>query len=115
MRKVISLAMGLLLLDTSVQIGRSVEMTWEFSVQVSASVQASPARITLTWPQDQYTLPSNYTVYRKAPGATSWGTGTVLPGTVTSNVDDSAVAGTPYEYQIVKVTSQYTGYGYLYA
>ena len=107
--------MCLLLFVATARKGSSVEMTWEFSVQVSARVQASPAQITLTWPQDQYLLPNSYTVYRKEPGASSWGTGTTLPGTATSFVDNNVVPGTPYEYQIVKTTSQYTGYGYLYS
>jgi len=107
--------MGLLLFAAAAQMVLGVEMTWEFSVQVSATVQASPGRITLNWPQDQYMLPNTYTVYRKAPSDTSWGTGTTLPGTATSYVDEKVIVGTPYEYQIVKVTSQYTGYGYLYS
>ncbi len=54
------------------------------------------------------------TRYRKAPEATSWGTGTTLPGTATNYLDNNVVAGTAYEYQVVKATSQYTGYGYIY-
>ena len=115
MRKAIGVAMGLLWFSVAPQMVRGVDMTWEFSVQVSASVQTSPARITLSWPQDQYMLPNSYTVYRKAPDDTSWGTGTTLPGTATSYVDDTVSVGTPYEYQIVKATSQYNGYGYLYS
>jgi hypothetical protein len=115
MRKAISVAMGLLLFLRAAQVVSAVEMTWEFSVQLSATVQAAPSRITLTWPQDEYMLPNSYTVYRKLPEATSWGTGTTLPGTSTSYVDANVVVGTAYEYQVVKSTSQYTGYGYLYA
>jgi len=94
---------------------RALEMTWEFSVQVSAAVQAAPPQITLSWPQDQYTTPSSYTIYRKSPSASSWGTGITLPGSATSHVDNTVTAGTAYEYQVVKVTSQYTGYGYVYS
>jgi hypothetical protein len=115
MRKVISLITCLLLLITAAHTSRAIEMTWEYSVQVSATVSASPAQISLSWPQDQYMVPNSYTLYRKAPGATSWGTGTTLSGTTTSYVDSSVSVGTAYEYQIVKSTSQYTGYGYLYA
>jgi hypothetical protein len=115
MGKAIRIAIGLLLFASVVQMGRAVEMTWEFSVQVSATVQVSPSRITLNWPQDQYMLPNSYTVYRKAPGDSDWGNGVNLPGTATSYADDSVVVGTPYEYQVVKTTSQYTGYGYLYS
>src|SRR5690242_208356 len=115
MRKSVSVGLGFLLCAAAPQLVFGVEMTWEFSVQVSATVQASPPGITLHWPQDQYMLPNSYTVYRKAPGDTTWGIGTILPGTATSYVDSKVTVGTPYEYQIVKVTSQYTGYGYLYS
>jgi hypothetical protein len=114
MRKAISVVSTLLfLLGLTVKVG-AVESTWEFSVQVSASVQETPALITLTWPQDTYMAPNSYTIYRKAPGATSWGTGTTLPGTSTSYTDSNVSVGTAYEYQVVKSTSLYTGYGYLY-
>ena len=115
MRRTDSVALGLLLCAAAPRMVLGIEMTWEFSVQVSAKVQSSPPSITLHWPQDQYMLPNSYTVYRKAPGDASWGTGTTLPGTATSYVDDKVMVGTPYEYQIVKITSQYTGYGYLYS
>ena len=114
MRKAISVAICLLSFLVAPVVLEAVEMTWEFSVQLSASVQASPGQITLKWPQDQYMLPNSYTVYRKAPAATDWGTGVTLPGTATSYVDTKVAVGTAYEYQVVKVTSQYTGYGYLY-
>jgi len=94
---------------------RAVEMTWEYSVQLSANVQVSPPQITLVWPQDQYVLPNSYTVYRKAPADSSWRQLTGLAGSATSYVDNNVVVGTAYEYQVVKSTSQYTGYGYLYS
>ncbi|HWQ91134.1 MAG TPA: fibronectin type III domain-containing protein, partial [Clostridia bacterium] len=115
MRKAISLVLSLLFFVAAAHTSRAIEMTWEYSVQVSAAIQASPAQITLNWPQDQYTQPSSYTVYRKGPGDASWGSGTSLPGTTTSYVDKNVTVGTAYEYQVVKVTSQYTGYGYVYS
>src|SRR5260221_13877525 len=115
MRQAIRLAMGLLLFLAAAQLVSAVEMTWEFSVQVSAIVQAAPGQITLSWPQDQYMLPNSYTAFRKAPDANSWGTGTTLPGSATSYDDNNEVVGVAYEYQVVKTTSQYTGDGYLYA
>src|SRR6185436_12064130 len=87
----------------------------EYAVQVSASAQSSPAQITLSWPQDTQTTPSSYVVYRKSPNATSWGTGTTLSGSATSYLDSSVTVGSTYEYQVVKNTSSYTGYGYIYA
>ena len=96
-------------------LARAIEATWEYSVQVSATVQTSPPRINLSWPQDSVVIPNNYTVYRKPINGTSWGTGTVLPGTTTNFVDNAVSVGSAYEYQIIKNTSLYTGYGYIYA
>ncbi|MDB6020700.1 MAG: hypothetical protein JWQ04_557, partial [Pedosphaera sp.] len=98
-----------------IQFAHAVEATWEYSVQVSATVQVSPPQITLSWPQDTVGTPNSYTVYRKTIDGTSWGTGTVLSGATTTFVDKSVSAGAAYEYQIIKNTSQYTGYGYIYA
>jgi len=107
--------LGTLLLLSAVQLGRAVEPTWEYSVQVSATVQTSPPQITFVWPQDTLGVPNSYTVYRKAPGETAWGAGTTLAGSVTSYVDANVTTGSAFEYQIVKAASTYTGYGYIYA
>ncbi len=93
----------------------AVDDTWDYSVQVSATVQNSPAAITLAWPQDSNGTPSGYAVSRKAPGATTWGTAVNLPGSATSYTDTSVSAGTAYEYRIVKSAGGYTGYGYIQA
>ena len=37
---------------------RAVEATWDYAVQVTASVQTSPASITLNWTQDTTATPS---------------------------------------------------------
>jgi len=115
MRKIISAVIGLTMWIAAAHTSQAIEMTWEFSVQVSATVQATPAQIALSWPQDQYMMPNSYTVYRKGLNDASWGNGVNLPGTATSYVDNNVSVGTTYEYQIVKVTSQYTSYGYIYS
>jgi hypothetical protein len=92
---------------------RGVENTWDYSVQVGSLVQAFPAKVTLTWLQDTNGIPSSYTVYRKAPTATSWGAGTTLSGSTTSYTDTSVSNGQSYEYRIVKSAPSYTGYGYI--
>src|SRR5688572_8317128 len=94
---------------------RAVENTWDYSVQVSCSVQHSPAKVVLTWPQDTNCVPASYTVYRKSPHATSWGAGTTLSGGTTSYTDTAVAVGHTYEYRIVKATGSYTGYGYIQA
>ncbi|HUR57166.1 MAG TPA: hypothetical protein VM029_05625, partial [Opitutaceae bacterium] len=93
----------------------AVENTWDFSVQVSASVESAPARITLTWPQDTNGIPSSYTIFRKAPQAASWGPGTTLSGYATTFTDSEITTGVAYEYRIVKAARNYTGYGYIEA
>lgn len=113
MRQAISVVTSLLLLVGTAHTSHAIETAWEYSVRASASVQSSPAQITLSWPQDQYLRPDSYTIYRKSPSDTSWGTGVTLPGTATSYADNAVAVGTPYEYQIVKATSQYAGYGYV--
>jgi hypothetical protein len=93
----------------------AVENTWDYSVRVSATVQVSPAQITLSWPQDTNGTPASYTVYRKAPDATDWGAGTSLAGGATSYTDSSVSAGAAYEYRVVKNAGGYMGTGYIVA
>ncbi len=97
----------------SLTSAHAVEDTWNYSVQVSSAVQASPAQITLSWPQDTNGTPSSYTVYRKAPNDSNWGSGTTLAGGTTTYTDNNVTTGIAYEYQIVKAASTYTGYGYI--
>ncbi|HWH72352.1 MAG TPA: fibronectin type III domain-containing protein, partial [Candidatus Sulfotelmatobacter sp.] len=115
MRKALSVVTSTLLFTAAAYSSRAVESTWEYSVQVSASAQAAPAQITLSWPQDTYMLPNSYTIYKKAPGDTNWGSAVALPATTTAWTDTNVTVGTPYEYEVVKSTSLYTGYGYVYA
>ena len=88
--------------------------TFVYAVQISATVQASPARIRLQWEPDPYGA-QTYTVFRKGRNATAWGPGTVLPGHATGFTDATVAVGGHYEYQVVKAGPGYTGYGYIYA
>src|SRR6267143_1938228 len=113
MKQFIRAVLGLWLTALAVPTSRAGENTWVYSVQASAAVQAAPPQITLIWPQEAFPI-NSYTVYRKDVGATSWGSGITLSGTVTSYTDTSVAAGTLYEYQIVKQGALgYTGYGYI--
>jgi hypothetical protein len=85
-----------------------------YAVQISAAVQSSPPRIHLRWESDPYGARS-YTVFRKGKKATTWGTGTVLPGNATGYTDPNVAVGGAYEYQVVKAGQGYTGYGYIHA
>ena len=109
------LVAGCCLLGTPFSLKVRADSTWVYAVQISASVQTSPAAITLSWKPDEYGAAS-YTIFRKSRDATVWGAGTVLSGSASNYVDMSVAAGGAYEYQIVKAASLgYAGYGYIYA
>ncbi len=83
----------------------------DYAVQVSATVQASPPRITLAWPA--FAGATSYTIYRKSYAAGAWGSPVAtLPGTATSYPDAAVAVGTPYEYQVLRAGGV-TGYGYV--
>ena len=94
---------------------QAIEPTWEYAVQVSATVDSASPRITLSWPQDVVSQVSSYTVYRKALGDSSWGSGVNLPGSATSYVDNNVAAGAAYDTKSLRSPRSYNGYGYIYA
>ena len=69
MKHILCALLGISLLASAVQSSRAVDAVWNYAVEASATVQSSPAQITLTWPQDSNGTRNAYTVYRKAPGA----------------------------------------------
>jgi hypothetical protein len=86
------------------------------AIQVTATVQATPPRITLTWPTKG--LGTAITVYRKAKDATSWGTAiATLASDATSYADSTVAVETGYEYMVHQGTSYSTSnpLGYVYA
>src|SRR2546423_9641765 len=113
MKKLFSAVLSLMAMGLTPHFARAVEPTWNYAVELSATVQVSPPQIFLSWPQDTSGTPNSYTVYRKAPGANSWGSGTPLVGSATSYVDSGVAVGTAYEYAVVKNASGYNGYGYI--
>lgn len=112
MKKTLSSTLILSLLLMTAGIVRSAEMTWTYSVRLSASVQAEPARVELNWLTDPFPI-SGYTVHRKSPAGTTWGEGAALPGHATGYVDEAVSPGQTYEYQVIKHGAGYTGYGYI--
>src|SRR5215467_6848692 len=81
------------------------ELTWEYSVQVSAVIQTNPPALSFSWPQDVAALPEYYTVSRKASADQAWGPATLLPGSATNYLDTHVTLGVPYEYQFYKFTT----------
>jgi hypothetical protein len=90
--------------------------TFVYAVQLSAAVQISPPQITLNWEPDPFGA-TNYTVYRKSKSATDWGAAlAVLDGSTNSYADSNVIAGSSYEYKVVKAALLgYTGYGYIFS
>lgn len=81
------------------------------SVQVSATIQKSPAQITIDWVNDGSA--SGFNIYRRANTSSSWGSAiTSLGAAATSYIDNTVSVGIPYEYRIVK-TGSTSGYGYI--
>ncbi|MFZ1688971.1 MAG: hypothetical protein WAU70_16235 [Flavobacteriales bacterium] len=82
------------------------------SVALSAAVQKSPARITLSWTALSST--TSITVYRKLRSATTWGTALATPAaSATSYQDNTPSVSTAYEYKVVRVSAGTTGTGYI--
>ena len=82
------------------------------AVQLSATVQASPPRITLSWASMSST--TSITIFRKLKTATSWGSAIANPAAADLTWQDNAVAvGTAYEYRVVRVSNGVTGTGYI--
>ncbi len=92
-------------------------MPSDYAVHLSASVQITPPRITLSWPASSQA--TGYLLYRKSRDASTWGTGTSLPGTATNYIDSNVSVGGSYEYRVSKTarnsSAEYTGEGYIYA
>jgi hypothetical protein len=85
------------------------------SVQLWATVQSTPPRITLNWAPHANT--TGFTIFRKLKGGTSWGSaiGTAA-STATQFVDNAVSINTSYEYKVVRTTSNLgSGQGYVNA
>ncbi|MBX3164146.1 MAG: T9SS type A sorting domain-containing protein [Bacteroidetes bacterium] len=100
-----------------VQLSKSQNPTpKDCSVELWASVEASPPTITLNWLPNVGT--TNYAVDRKLKNASVWTPlAATLPSTTTQYVDNTVSVGVNYEYRVRRTAStgavNYTGYGYI--
>lgn len=84
------------------------------TAQLSASVQTSPASITIQWANVTGRTVSSVAIYRKTLSATSWGTAIANPSATLNSWTDSSVSlGSLYEYKVQLGTSSGTAYGYI--
>jgi hypothetical protein len=107
--------LGILLCGAFVNV-RSQDVS-DFSVRLSATVETSPARISMSWPADRQA--TSYAVYRKSRDAKTWTSLAGLSGVATNFVDPNVSVGASYEYRVSKLafngSTNYTGEGYLYS
>jgi hypothetical protein len=106
----------LTLLLTGACLNAQQVISRNYAVEVSATVQASPPQIALTWLPDSRA--TNHFVYRRTTPTEGWNLLATLPGNATAYTDSAISSGVPYEYQILKGTSSgpaYGGSGYIYA
>jgi hypothetical protein len=103
----------------------AADSTFVLAVQISVVTQTNPPQITLNWEPDPYGA-TNYSVFRKTLAGTNWGPAVAsLSGTTLTYTDTHVTVGSAYEYQVIKTTTNYTGwppnyygytgYGYVYA
>ncbi len=115
MRKTFSAVATVFLLVAAPLRCRSGESTIDYAVQVSAAVEKSPTRITLSWPEDTARPAATFVVYRKSLEEMGWNRLRILPAGSTSFIDTNVCAGVGYEYQVQKIMPHYNAYGYIYA
>lgn len=92
----------------------SQNYSFKYSVQLWATVQNNPPKITLNWINDSDA--TAYTIFRKTKTATSWGGAVAsLPKDSTRFVDNNVEAGKAYEYRVSRSSSSVPGTGYMYS
>lgn len=108
MKKII-LVIIIITYSASVAIAQTAD---KYAVQISATIQTNPPKITLNWVGN--TSATSYNIYKKLKTTlTSWGAVYVsLPGTATTYTDSNIVEGESYEYKI-QMSGATTAYGYI--
>ncbi len=105
----------LLFLLTLLVYNRTLAQTCaDYTVQLSATIQLMPPKITLSW--KPLTYASSISIYRKTLTATTWGTAiSSLPASDTTYTDAALVADSAYEYWVNAPGSSISATGYIYA
>lgn len=118
----------LVLLTDNVVLAQSPSQE-DIAVQLSATVQLLPPRITLSWKPITWGPPVYTKIYRKPKTAASWGAyldSIPYSATITNYVDTTIVADSAYEYKVIiggfvtstcinGFTLQTVSSGYIYA
>ena len=113
MKKVITICFAVLFSTVLVHAQKTVDA----AIRVRATVQKSPASITLSWPSDS--LATSFVVYRKAKDSISLiknfaQVAFISNAKATSYTDASVKVGQAYEYFVLR-NGTIKAYGYIYA
>ena len=103
------------LLAMLVYVSASAQSTADYAVQITATTQTTPPKITLTWKpmSDTATI---YYVYRKGINDATWPAALVTLAHVdTTYVDTAVIVDSAYEYQVIAVATSWQAAGYIYA
>lgn len=91
------------------------QVTQDYAVQLTATTQVSPPKITLSWRRITIGTPV-YSVFRKSKTATSWGTSiAIIPTTDSIYTDTALIVDSAYEYEVLANSSTLISSGYIYA
>lgn len=87
----------------------------DLSVQIYATVNASPPSISLHWKNISFGSPAYY-IYKKSKSGDAWGQALdSLPAGVTSYIDTAVIVDSAYEYQVLAPGDAFVSTGYIYA
>ncbi|MBP6311371.1 MAG: T9SS type A sorting domain-containing protein [Flavobacteriales bacterium] len=91
--------------------GQSTSPSNAKAVRVMATIPSGETSIMLKW--NDYAGSTGYSIYRRANGATNWGSVIAdLPGTALSFTDATVQVGSAYEYRVVR-SGGGSAYGYI--
>lgn len=85
----------------------------DYSVDLSAAVQDSPARITLNWTAGG--SGTSHSIYKRVWGSSTWGTPIASLGNVLTWTDNNVTVGTRYEYAVGRLGGSYSSWGFIVA
>jgi len=113
LRRASTLVLLLLMMPGSLILAQTPSPSEQGAVKLYATVQESPARITLHWAH--HTGTTSITIHRKLRSATDWGSAyATLNASATSYQDNNVQVGVSYEYRVQR-SGNGTGYGYVNA
>jgi Secretion system C-terminal sorting domain len=116
MRRILTTLVILLAFNVS-----NAQVTEDLTVELSATTQVSPPRITLHWKLLTTGTPT-YLIYKKAKSATFWGSPiATITTAIDSYADNAVIVDSAYEYQVLATGTLAVPYplgnpsGYMYA